>query len=304
MGIDSGPQRSRHDRRAIATILLAIGLTACSASPGAVGSAAPAGSEVAVDSSAPSEDPGDNPPATNAAVPGGWTGTITFHAVLDTVKNDTSTSGQGVYQETQTTHDTTQADVTDTFTVTGKDPDDLSLGIGSVDLSGSVANSGTTLERYVIVSDKYNALGCHWTEETGTEVSGSWSGNATGPGSISFSADGSYRIEIGAGGDPVTGESPPTPELPKRLWDTNTIIAGAATDCPGPGLDEKATEGPIVQWASSILGAYDTVDGKLDTANPGSVVDGSKTFDITLPDAKLTVSWHLAHDGPITLPQG
>jgi hypothetical protein len=292
MGTSIERRRGSRGTWAIATALLLIGVAACGGSAGSVSSSGSAG------------DPGNGEPtaSTAGAVPGAWQGTITFHAVLDTVKDDTSTSGQGTYQETTTTHDVTQADVTDAFTVTGHDPDDLTYGIDSVDLTGSVANSGTTLERYVFDTDKYNALGCHWTDETGTEVKGSWTHDATGQGSISFSNDGSYHINIGAGGDPVTGETPQSPQLPKRLWETNTIIAGGANDCPGPGIDETATEGPVVEWASSILGAYDFIDGKTDPAAPGSVVDGSKTFAITLPEATLTVTWHLVHDGPIVLP--
>lgn len=292
LGRRIGPRPGPRGPWALAMSVLVAGVAACSASPGPVGS------------SGPTDEPADTQPAasTGGAVPGGWQGTITFHAVLDTVKDDTSTSGQGVYAETQTTHDVTQADVTDTFTVTGHDPADLTYGVSSVDLTGPVANQGTTLERYVIVTDKHNALGCHWTDETGTEVKGSWSGNSTGPGSISFSDDGSYRIRISVGGDPTTGEAPPSAALPKRLWETNTIIEGAPKDCPGPGTEVTATEGPVVEWASSILGAYDSIKGTLDRANPGSVLDGSATFTETLPAAKLTVTWHLVHEGPIAPP--
>lgn len=288
MAMVGGRQHGQRRLLALATTMLLVGVTGCAGSGGPVGS------------SAPSDAPEATPP-TSGPVPGGWQGTINFHAVLDTVKDNTSTGGTGTYAETLTEHDVTQADVTDAFTVSGKDPADLTYGIDAVDLAGAVANQGTTLERYVFVGDKHNALGCHWTGETGTEVKGSWSHNANSVGSIRFNNDGSYSITIGAGSDPATGETPQSPALPKRLWQTNTIIEGAAKDCPGPGLDETATEGPVVEWASSILGAYDFVDGKLDST-PGSVVDGSKTFKITLPEATLTVTWHLVHDGPITLP--
>ena len=282
----------RAQMRAIAAAVLVLGLAACGGSSGAA------------DTGAPTDPPADDrsTASAGAAVAGAWQGTITFHAVLDTVKDDSSTSGQGAFEETTVTHDVTQADVTDTFTVSGQDPDDMTLGVAQVDLGGSVANSGTSLERYIFDTDKTNSLGCHYTHETGTETKGSWSHDANGTGSISFNADGSYHLTIYAGGDPVTGEMPPSPQLPKRLWETNTIIDGAARDCPSPGGDVTDTAGPIVEWASSILGAYDFIDGTLDAANPGSVVDGSKTFDITLPDAKLTVTWHLVHDGAIVLP--
>ena len=295
MRMRAGPRRERRGFGALATVLLAMVTAACSASPGAIVTTAP--------SNAPTDDSGNLPPASqNGATPGKWQGTITFHAVLDTVKNETSTGGTGVYQSTITTHSTTQADVTDTFTVSGNDPTDMSLGIDSVDLPGLVANHGTTLERYVSDEDKYSALGCHWTDEVGSELSGSWTVDSHGHGSIHFQDDGSYIITIGESGDSATGEEPPTPQLPKRLWETDTIIAGAAKDCPTGLPEQKTTDGPIVEWASSLPGAYDQVQGKLDAANPGSVVDGSISFKVTLPEATVTVTWHLVHGGPITLP--
>jgi hypothetical protein len=292
MGRRIEPPRRQRRPWALALTFLVVALAACGSTPGPVGSTGPAGGPL--DSQAAA--------STSGAVPGGWRGTITFHAVLNTVKDDTSTSGEGVYAETTTTHDVTQADVTDAFAVSGQDPADLEYGIGSVDLTGTVANQGSTLERYVFLTDKHNALGCHWTDETGTEVSGSWGGNSSGAGSISFSDDGSYRINIDVGGDPTTGAAPPSPELPKRLWQKNTILEGAAKDCPGPGTEQTTTEGPIVEWASSVLGPYDSIKGTLDAASPGAVVDGSKTFDETSPKATLTVTWHLVHEGSIVLP--
>ena len=291
MGMRIGVRRTAHRSWAVGSVVLLLVVAACGGSAGSA------------DSGEPGNGPADTDAASyGAAVPGGWSGTITFHAVMDQSKDDTSTSGEGTYQETLVTHSVTQADVTDSFTVTGNDPDDIEFGIHSVDLSGSVANSGTSLERYTFVSDKHNALGCHWTNETGGETKGSWSHDATSGGSISFNDDGSYYIRINAGSDPVTGETLQSPELPKRLWDKNTILEGAAADCPGPGPELTTTGGPAIEWASSILGAYDSIDGTMDASAPGAVVDGSKTFKIDLPEATLTVTWHLVHDGPITLP--
>ncbi len=300
MGRRGGPHRGPRGPLEFTTVLLAVQLAACS------GSAVPVGSigSAAGPSSEPTDDSAGGPSGASgsAAVPRGWQGTITFHAVLNTATDDTSTSGQGVFQDTTVSHSLTKADVTDAFTVSGVDPADMTFGIDSVKLSGPVANHGTTLERSVFDSDKHNALGCHYTEEVGSEVSGSWTGNSTGPGEIRFLDDGSYTIRIGVGGDLQTGEMPPSPQLPKRLWDTTTIVEGAAIDCPPPGPVENTTDGPVVEWASSILGSSGSITGKLDPANPGSVVDGSAKFDITLPQATLTVTWHLVHDGPITLP--
>jgi hypothetical protein len=123
-----------------------------------------------------------------------------------------------------------------------------------------------------------------------------------GGGSIRFQDDGSYIIDMGESGDPATGEEPPTPQLPKRLWETDTIIDGAAKDCPTSPGDVMTTDAPVILWASGILGSYDQIKGTLDVGGPGSVVDGSASFNETSPQATLTVTWHLVHDGPITLP--
>ncbi len=288
---------------ALVSVVVGLSLAACTGAPGGpVGSNEPS-------AGAPTATP--LPAATTPIVAGGWSGTITFHAVLDHVKDETSTSGDpgSVYYETSLSHDETRADVTDTFTVTGDDPQDLEFGISSVELSGPVANEGTTLERYVITSDKHNALGCHFTEEVGSEVSGDWSHDTNGTGGIRFNDDGSYTITMSASGDPQTGEMPDTPQLPKRLWDTFTILEGAAADCPGQGPEVTTTEGPVVEWASSFIGEtdvtsgqYSSIEGQLNASNPGSVVEGSSTFTFALPKMTLTVTWHLVHDGPIVLP--
>ena len=300
MPIGAGPRQARRGPGTLMTVALAVMIAACSSSPGSAVSNQPSSAP----SSAPTDDSGGNPApgSTSALTPGNWQGTVTYHAVLNTVKDDTSTGGTGVYQSTITTHSVTQADVTDVFTVTGSDPADISLGIIEVKLPGLVANHGTTLERYVSDEDKFNSLGCHWTDEVGSELSGPWSINSHGSGSIHFQDDGWYTITMGESGDPGTGEEPPTPQLPKRLWEHDTVIAGGANDCPTPLPDQQTTDGPVVEWASSIVGAYDQIQGKMDPGSPGSVVDGSISFKETLPEATLTVSWHLVHDGPITLP--
>jgi hypothetical protein len=243
------------------------------------------------------------PQPTTPIVPGGWSGTLTVHAVMSSDTTQTSESGDpgSVYHTTTTDHGVIQLDASDSMTVSGIDDAESAVyGISSVDLTGPTSNNGTDLERTVITSDEYNALGCHYTDEVGTEVSGSWSQSGHAQVSVSFSEDGSYRLTIGASSaDPVTGEYT-NPSLPKRLWETYTILAGAARDCPGPGTEQHDTEGPVIDWASSVASS-DTIGGQFDPANPGSVLDGSTTFDVTLPDATVTVTWHLVHDGPITV---
>jgi hypothetical protein len=299
MAIGAGPRQARRGPGTLMTAALAVMIAACSSSPGSAVSNQP----TSAPSGAPSDDSGGDPlGSTSGLTPGNWSGTITFHALLNTVKDDTSTGGTGAFQSTTTTHSVTQADATDVFTISAKDPADMSFGIDEVDLPALVANHGTTLERYVSDEDKFNALGCHWTDEVGSELSGPWTIDSHGHGSIHFQADGSYIITMGESGDPGTGEEPPTPQLPKRLWEHDTVIAGGANDCPTTLPDQQTTDGPVVEWASSIIGAYDQIQGKMDPGSPGSVVDGTISFKETLPEATLTVTWHLVHDGPITLP--
>lgn len=224
---------------------------------------------------------------------GGWAGTITFHLVRNIDTTESSTSGEGIYRSTTTNHFELQSDTTDTFTVTGADPEDLEFGIGSVDLAGQAANSGTTMERSVFVSDKYNALGCHYLDETGSQIDGSWTLGGEAGGEINFNDDGSYYITIG-GGDP--GEE----ELPSLMWQTYTILEGAETDCPPAGRSEVTGFGQYGEWAYSYF--EPNIEGTLDTGNPGSTVDGSAVFETSPLEGTVTVTWHLVHDGPITLP--
>jgi len=226
-------------------------------------------------------------------VPGGWSGTITFHLDRDIDTTESSTSGEGIYQSTTTVHFELQTDVTDTFTVTGSDPEDLQFGIGSVDLTGQAANTGTTLERSVYVSDKRNALGCHYLDETGSEIDGSWTLGGQAQGEIHFNDDGTYYISI-FGGDP--GEE----EIPKLMWITYTILEGAANDCPTPGRSEVTGFGQYGEWAYSYSPGI--LEGTLDPANPGFVLDGSTSVETSSPEGTVTATWHLVHDGPIVLP--
>jgi len=59
--------------------------------------------------------------------------------------------------------------------------------------------------------------------------------------------------------------------------------------------------GQYGEWAHSTLGS-NNIEGSLNPANPGNAVDGSAMFETAFPDGILTVTWHLVHDGPITLP--
>ncbi|MEP7361408.1 MAG: hypothetical protein ABI744_07505 [Chloroflexota bacterium] len=217
---------------------------------------------------------------------------------VDTTETSSSGDPGSVFFSTTTTHSVIQVDASDQMTVSGTDDEESAIfGIGSVELKGPASNSGTALDQTVITSDEHNALGCHYTDEVGTEVNGSWAQDGHAEGTVRFGEDGSYSISIGASAaDPVTGEYE-SPKLPETLWETYTILEGAAKDCPPPGRSEvKDTGGPAYDWASSLRGS---IEGQIDPANPPSVVDGSASFTVDSPEATVTVAWHLVHDGPI-----
>jgi hypothetical protein len=242
----------------------------------------------------------------NGPARGAWSGTITVRGVIDVNKSENGSSGDtgSVYYETYTKNDVTQTDVTDTFTISANDPDDLTYGIHQVDLGGSAANAGTTLERYLTTWQKGNS-GCTWTEEDGTETKGSWSENGDAVGSMRFSEDGSYSIDIHANTALSNGEQPDGPKLPYRNWQAVTNLTAG---CTGNGYDTTTTQGPGIEWASSFLGTadkngvYSRIDGQLNASNPGSVVDGSVTWELSEQDITLTITWHLVHEGPIVVP--
>ncbi|HEY8135933.1 MAG TPA: hypothetical protein VIF08_07810 [Candidatus Limnocylindrales bacterium] len=228
---------------------------------------------------------------------------MSFQASTSVDTTETSSSGEpgSIFYSTLTIHTVIQVSASDALTLSGMDDEESALyGIGSVDLTGSGSNSGNALEQYIYTSDEHNALGCHYLDETGTEVNGSWSQPGIAQGTIRFSEDGSYTIEVRASNTDVSTGEYTNPELPKTLWQTYTILEGAATDCPAPGRSEvEDTEGPIYDWASSV--AYGTIGGQIDPANPPSVIDGSVTLVSESPEATVTVTWHFVHDGPIVV---
>jgi hypothetical protein len=67
----------------------------------------------------------------------------------------------------------------------------------------------------------------------------------------------------------------------------------------------------VVVWASTYFGSldldheYPQVTGQLDPSDPGAVVEGSAGWDMLDPEGlRLSIDWHLVHDGPIVLPHG
>lgn len=245
-------------------------------------------------------EPTDTP--YNGPSSGHWSGTITFHGVINVDKSGPGHSDldpNNTYYESWVTTDTTQLDATDTFTIAAADEADLSYGISHVKLDGSAANSGTTLEHYSRATDKGNS-GCTWKQDEGSETKGSWSGSGSLVGDMRFSEDGSYTIDIRA--DP-SGDGA---KVPHREWLKYSDIS-AACEISYPPYDNPSTQGPILEWVSSRLGdadvdlIYSDIEGQMSTGNPGSTVDGTKEWKFS-DGLTMTITWHLVHDGPIVLP--
>ncbi len=203
--------------------------------------------------------------------------------MTDSDTTETSNSGEpgGVYFTTTTLHDVYQGNSGDEFTVTGTDDAESAVyGIGSVVLKGPASSQGTSHEQHSAITDKHNSLGCHYTQEIASETAGPWSMNGTGSGSISFQDDGSYTITMSFSPADPEGDGYESPKLPRRQWQTFTILEGAANDCPAPGTgDVNDTYGPVLEFASSFHGSTD-IGGSIDPANPGSVIEGTQTFEV------------------------
>jgi hypothetical protein len=214
------------------------------------------------------------------------------------------------------TTDAIETEVTDTFTIDARDPDDVTYGIHEVEFAGAASAAGSTAERFVTVWQKQNS-GCTWTEESGTELTGPWTASGAAVGAIRFAEDGSYDLDIYADTSGPDGVRQPDPQVPHRAWNA---ISNLSADCEGEGWDFTDTQSPRHPWASMLLGSADTdcvyayIRGRLDPGDASSVVAGSMAWDIGpcisgLVDderppivTRLTAEWHLEHDGPIDLP--
>jgi hypothetical protein len=239
--------------------------------------------------------------------PGHWTGTITVRGVIaiDRTKDGSSGDPGSTYYETFTQHEVTQTDATDTYTINTADDGDLTYGIHEVTLDGTAANAGSTLESYVTTYQKANS-GCTWTEDDGTETKGSWAQTGGVVGSVRFSDDGSYSIEVRPDTTGPDGYQLEGPQLPYRSFQ---IVTNLSAGCQGNGYDTTTTQAPIFDWPSTFLGeadvnnVYSRIKGQLPAGTPGSTVDGSINWELGSPEGmKLIIGWHLVHDSPIVLP--
>lgn len=232
--------------------------------------------------------------------PGTWTGTITLAAVTDHQESDQGASDDpdSTYYETWVSEESVQEDVVDTLAIDAVDPADVSRGIRRVRLGGTATSEGSTLQRAVTTWQKRNS-GCTWTEELRHETEGSWSGTGTVDGELVFESDGAYQLLL----YPAWGE---TPEFPLR---STLTISDLSANCEGEGYQGDVPGGPRTPFASWLLQEYDVtgvlpqLTGRLDPNDPGAVVAGAGSWEISDPeDTTLSAEWELVHDGPIDLP--
>lgn len=240
----------------------------------------------------------------NGPAPGTWTGTITFTGSVSYDKTEPGHSDldpNNTYYELWVDTETTQESATDTFTVTATDDDDLTYGIRSIELDGSVANSGNTQQRSVRLTDKRNS-GCTWKQEDGSETSGSWSGSGDATVLLNFQEDGAYDLHVRTSPNGYA-------EVPGHDWLKYSDIS-ADCEVNYPEFDDPSSGSPLVDWVSTEVDTEQTVgnlskvlEGQLNASSPGTVIDGTKSWEFQFPEGyEVTVTWHLVHSTPITLP--
>lgn len=247
----------------------------------------------------PEDTPRNGPPA------GTWSGTISVRAELavdEQLSGDNGQDPNSVYFHTYTGEHSWHIDVTDTYTVTGEDPESLEYGITGVTLEGEVANVGseTALDRRLW--NKKNS-GCTWNEDSGSESSTTWSSSGDSASSIEFDEVGTYRLYLGY--NPTS--DPPTGTL--HSWLENSNISANCEEVED-GYDTTDEAGPFIWWATDQYGGWTSdntqsavVEERLTDPSSG-VVEGSRTWDMYTPEGStLTVTWSLQHTGPITLPR-
>lgn len=250
--------------------------------------------------------PTDTPYSGPAA--GTWTGTITFDGTVDSSKHDAGDNGQDPNSSYYATFDKTEAqtaDATDTFQVTGADGD-LTYGIHSVDLTGTAANQGSA-DYHSRETGHARSANCQWDYETVAEHVGSWTGDGGAIGEIRFSEDGGYTIDMRADHTGPDGYEKDAAQFP---WHETTTISNLTGGCEQTEDSEHTMDvPPPIEWVSShrsdadVDGRYVILEGQLNAGNPGSVVDGSSTWDMNVPEGfQMTITWHLVHSSPIVLP--
>ncbi len=251
----------------------------------------------------------DQVPADTPAAEGGtWSGTITFTGTIDTSSHDSGDNGQDPNSSYYSTFDSNESqtlDATDSYAITADDGD-VTYGLHTVTLEGTADNSGSSDYDKVTTGHARNAA-CEWDYEDHEYAEGSWSGSGKVVGEMRFSEDGSYSIDVRSDISGPNGELPDGATFP--FVSTGTI-SNLTANCEQTESDDTTIDtAPLVEWVSSHLGdadvngTYSTIEGELSTSNPGTVVEGTKTWEMNFPEGfEMTIDWHLEHSTPIVLP--
>jgi hypothetical protein len=280
--------------RTALTLLSALWLAACSPSLAPVATVEPTDN--------PYDQPTDTP--SGPRLGGNWSGTITFHGLIDTSKEESGHNDQdpnSAYYATFDRTETEQSEATDTFAVTGAVDGDSS---SRIKLGGTADNEGNMDYRKHETGTAGNSC-AKYDYESGTEATGSWSGAGKAEGEITLSSDGHYAVDIRAVITKPDGYEPDSPTVPWHDWSKTTNVVG----CAQPDVPDTTEPGPTsLWWVSSIPwdeeGRTISIEGQADPANPGSTLDGSSTWKVKAPEVTITLEWHLVHDSPLVWPEG
>lgn len=83
--------------------------------------------------------------------------------------------------------------------------------------------------------------------------------------------------------------------MPTRMTD-ETRILGGVEGCQAQSFTDESEGFPLVTGVRT-----GRVEGRIDPANPGTTLKGTQRIE--WPDGSVTtITWDLAHDGPIRLP--
>ena len=140
-----------------------------------------------------------------------------------------------------------------------------------------------------------------WTEESGFESSGSWTGSGDPEVSLEFQQDGSYTVflRVSPEGD--------YPSLDTHSWLENSDISANCEEVE-PGYDNNEEGSPLFAWVEENYGDA-TTDGSSfviegEVGANSSVVEGSQSWTMDSPDGfTISADWRFERTaGPIVLP--
>jgi hypothetical protein len=217
--------------------------------------------------------------------PGNWHGTITTRSsYYESVTSST---------RVQTTTTTRSVEVTDSIHVSGDDKGQ-DAGLLGITLPGHQFTSGGDVARLVDHVNGSNASGCKYTTDTTDEAAGGWAFDGETEVTIRLTWDGKYSIT-------ANGVTPPDEVILPGTWTKTIADNGSIYECEGFGtFTRDSPRSPLYLSATGGL----LLEGQLDIANPGQLLEGSMTVrDPNDPRAITTIEWEIRRITPIVLPE-